>query len=209
MSPRRPSFPASSSEFALPGPPHSHASPSLSSAIAFPGPPPSPLSTDPSPNANEEPSPFILRFRRPSLLAPARLGAESRHSPLTSSSFTFPLSRRYSTSIRDVETEAETTEESESDRDNFKMYTDSPPDADSGPTTPALTDPSTSTLSVDSDSSMKTGRARSPSTPPPTSRHTPKSSIDGMPEAPPSLAKLRRLSQPVSSGAHVLPMRHV
>ncbi|CAL1694146.1 unnamed protein product [Somion occarium] len=192
--------PPSSADFALPGPSHSSAAsnPPVTFPISGPSPPTSAVSLPTNPG--EEPSPFILRFRRPSLLAPARIGSETRHSPLTSSSFTFSLSRRYSTTIRDLETETENTEQSqsESESDKDKMWTDSPPDADSGPATPALTDPSTSTLSVDSDSSMKTGtsRPRSPSTPPSSNRRASKGSMDGAGDPPP-LAKLRRLSHPI------------
>ncbi|KAJ3477249.1 hypothetical protein NLI96_g10593 [Meripilus lineatus] len=184
--PSRPSLPASSTDFALP--------PSSSSASIHA----SSSSNAPFPSPSEEINPLLLRFRRPSLLGP-RSNSEGRlHSPLATS-FTLPLSRRYSTSIP-----SEQGEESESDKD--KMWTDSPPSVDSGTNTPAISDPSSvsaslsnnSTLSVDSDGNMKVStRPRSPSTPPPKT-HTkgsgdPGSSQDVLP----STAKMRRLSHPI------------
>ncbi|KAJ3531079.1 hypothetical protein NM688_g7622 [Phlebia brevispora] len=163
----RPSLPASSSDFALP--PSSSALASSSHAALA-----------------EEFNPLILRFRRPSLLAPPRASfySEGRlHSPLVSS-FTVPMTRRHTSSTV-------SGEESESDRE--KMSTDSPsPSVDSGATTPltpslptnsAFTHKDKSSTSVDSDTSMKsmssdssvpdadtsvsTARPRSPMTPPP------------------------------------------
>lgn len=130
MKPRT-SLPTSSSEFALP--------PSSSSATSNPS-----VLT-----ANEEPNPILLRFRRPSLLAPSRPFSESQiKSPLANSYF---VPRRHSSSIS-----IDGGEESESDRD--KMWTDSPPCSDSGNTTPLYTDAPASerSSSNDSDTTMKT-----------------------------------------------------
>ena len=190
----RPSLPASSSDFALP--------PSTTALVS------SPLTA-----ATEEFNPLLnLRFRRPSLLAPAKSAfySEGRlHSPLVSS-FTVPRSRRYTSSTV-------SGEESESDKD--KMSTDSPsPSVDSGATTPltpslpstsAFAEKDKSSSSVDSDMSMKsatsenqtssslaTDRPRSPSTPPPWSPlgNEHETAHDG-----PLHRKLRRLSHPVSA----------
>jgi hypothetical protein len=141
----RPPLPTSSSDFALP--------PSTSTVI-------------PTPNSDEF-NPLLLRFRRPSLLAPPRATyySEGRiNSPLAGSSFTIPSRHKYRhTSVGSVSMSGE---ESESDKE--KMWTDSPPSVDSGSNTPALT-PSLSgpvntfaqkdhsTSSVDSDTSMKSG----------------------------------------------------
>ncbi|KAI0361008.1 hypothetical protein OH77DRAFT_1391696 [Trametes cingulata] len=122
ISTSRPSLPTSSSDFALPSSP----------------------STSLPQTASDDLSAFMLRLRRPSLLAP-RLGtahsAEARlHSPLVSS-----FTRRHSSNG--------TGDDSESDRD--KMSTDS----DSGNVTPLLPGPS---IDSESDTSMKTSRPRTP-----------------------------------------------
>ncbi|KAH8099330.1 hypothetical protein BXZ70DRAFT_292655 [Cristinia sonorae] len=141
---------------------------------------------------------MMLRFRRPSLLAPLRSTSmqDGRlHSPLATPPVTVPLSRRYSTSIKD-----DTGDESESDKD--KMWTDSPPSVDSGATTPSLnSDPSEkSSLRGDSDISLKS--TTRPSTPPP---RTPAKLPADPPIEPISHMKLRRLSHPVRLHKHLHP----
>lgn len=192
----RPSLPASSTDFALPPSSAAVASSALVPSV-------------------EEFNPLLLRFRRPSLLAPPRATfySEGRiHSPLVSS-FTLPsrIVRRHTSSTI-------SGEESESDRE--KMSTDSPsPSVDSGATTPltpaipansAFADKDKSTLSVDSDTSMKsatssssdletnsltTARPQSPSTPPP--RPSTDTEREVVHEGP-SHRQIRRLSHPVS-----------
>ncbi|KAI0697569.1 hypothetical protein BC835DRAFT_754628 [Cytidiella melzeri] len=139
----RPSLPASSSDFAL--------HPSTSSAS--------------SPTA-EEFNPLLMRFRRPSLLAPPRATfySEGRiHSPLAGSSYTISNSPRRATGS------AVSGEESESDKE--KMWTDSPSSSSSGANTPSLAPPISfnekdkSTSSVDSDSSMKSVQSAPSSSP--------------------------------------------
>ncbi|PSS29633.1 hypothetical protein PHLCEN_2v2781 [Hermanssonia centrifuga] len=183
----RPSLPASSSDFAL----HPSSSALVSSHTT----------------ASEEFNPLLLRFRRPSLLAPPRAAEGRNQSPLASS-FTIPRRQTINTP---------SGEESESDKD--KMWTDSPPSLDSGattPSTPSLPGPSAfaekdrSTTSVDSDSSMKsthhsgsglesissvkTTRPRSPTQPQrasPPDREVPPLQ-DGL-----TLSKRNRLSHPI------------
>ncbi|THH33453.1 hypothetical protein EUX98_g768 [Antrodiella citrinella] len=160
--------------FALPPSPSTYNAPSISA--------PFPPSEDNSPL-------MMLRFRRPSLLAPLRPGTvqDGRlHSPLATTPLTVPLSRRYSTSIKD-----DTGDESESDKD--KMWTDSPPSVDSGATTPSLgSDPSL--LKADSDVSIKsTTPARSSSPLPQTPAKPP---VDLGSESTAQM-QLRRLSQPI------------
>ncbi|KAH9950990.1 hypothetical protein B0H21DRAFT_818819 [Amylocystis lapponica] len=75
--PARPSLPASSLDFALPPSTSSLASHQTLAATA------------------DDLSPFMLRARRPSLLALRHLSEGRLQSPLSSSSFTYPLSRRY------------------------------------------------------------------------------------------------------------------
>jgi len=132
---------------------------------------------------------MMLRFRRPSLLAPLPVQDGRLHSPLATASFTLPLSRRYSTSIKD-----DTGDESENDKD--KMWTDSPPSVDSGATTPSLnSDPSEkSSLKADSDISIKSTTPARSSSPPPRTPAKPPVEL-----ASESIAqmKLRRLSQPI------------
>lgn len=145
----RPALPTSSSDFALP--------PSTSTVAPTP--------------SHDEFNPLLLRFRRPSLLAPPRATfySEGRiNSPLAGSSFTISSRRRHRhASVGSISMSGE---ESESDRE--KMWTDSPPSADSGSNTPALTtsisgpagafiqkDPSTTSL--DSDSSMNSSSSSS------------------------------------------------
>lgn len=177
----RPILPASSSEFALP--PAHHGANTFSATCT----------NAPFPSPSEEISSLMmLRFRRPSLLAPVRpasLQDFRSQSPLATTSFTLPLSRRYSTSIKD-----DGGEESESDRE--KMWTDSPPSGDSGATTPSLaSDPSEkSSMRGDSDVSLKS--AARPSTPP--LRVPDKLAADPMNEST-MQTKHRRLSQPVST----------
>ncbi|KAI0094313.1 hypothetical protein BDY19DRAFT_988170 [Irpex rosettiformis] len=184
----RPSLPATSSDFAL------HSS-----------------STSSSTSNADEFNPLLMRFRRPSLLAPPRASfySESRiHSPLVDSSFTIPMSRRYTTSS------TASGEESESDKE--KMWTDSPSSGSSGANTPSLaapiafTDKDKSNSSLDSDTSMKsiqsdpisspgtvgsvkTARPRSPSPP----SRVPIADRDAaVPETPPPKAR-RRMSHPI------------
>ncbi|KAI0347714.1 hypothetical protein BDW22DRAFT_1319685 [Trametopsis cervina] len=130
----RPSLPASSSDFAL------HAS------------------TSPSPSVSgDEFNPLLMRFRRPSLLAPPRATfySEGRlQSPLAGTSFTVPMARRHTTSS------TASGEESESDKE--KMWTDSPSSGSSGANTPSLAAPISFT---EQDKSAKTARPRSPSPP--------------------------------------------
>lgn len=142
----RPPLPTSSSDFALP--------PSTSTVVV------------PTPTV-EEFNPLLLRFRRPSLLAPPRATfySEGRiNSPLAGSSFTIPSKHRYR--HKSVGSVSMSGEESESDRE--KMWTDSPPSADSGSNTPALITSASgqtgtfaqndrSTTSIDSDASMSSG----------------------------------------------------
>ncbi|KAF7798534.1 hypothetical protein EIP86_009755 [Pleurotus ostreatoroseus] len=190
----RPSLPASSSDFSLP---------------------PSSVALASSAHLADEFNPLILRFRRPSLLAPPRASffSEGRlHSPLVSS-FTIPLVRRHTSSTI-------SGEESESDRE--KMSTDSPsPSVDSGATTPitpclpeksSFTDKDKSTSSVDSDTSMKsassdssapdtanslsTVRPRTPSTPPRRSANPERDDGREATQDGPAQRKLRRLSHP-------------
>ena len=182
MSPR-PVLPASSSDFAL-----SISTPSSSTLNTS-------ATNTPLPSPSEEIAGLMmLRFRRPSLLAPVRPGTlqDGRlqtQSPLATTSFTFPLSRRYSTSIKD-----DVGDESESDKD--KMSTDSPPSVDSGATTPSLnSDPSEkSSLRADSDSSTKS--AARPITPPQSTPTKPPAELSSEAIA---QMKLRRLSHPVRS----------
>ncbi|TCD62851.1 hypothetical protein EIP91_006332 [Steccherinum ochraceum] len=176
----RPALPTSSSDFALP--PSSTASSSLNAS----------LTSAPFPSPSEEIGGLMmLRFRRPSLLAPVRSTSvqDGRlHSPLATTSITVPLSRRYSTSIKD-----DTGDESESDRD--KMWTDSPPSVDSGATTPSLnSESSDKSLRADSEASMKSISTR-PSTPPRPSEKLPADLVN----EPTSVVKLRRLSQPIKA----------
>jgi hypothetical protein len=179
----RPSLPTSSSDFAL--------HPTASSNV-------------------DEFNPLLMRFRRPSLLAPPRdtFYSEGRlHSPLAASSFTVPMSRRHTTSS------TASGEESESDKE--RMWTDSTSSNSSGANTPSLavpvasSDKHKSTSSLDSDSSMnsiqshplsspgtvtssKTTRRSSPSPSP----RRPSLSREPIPATPPS-KHTRRISHSV------------
>lgn len=110
----RPSFPTSSSDFALP--------PSSSSPVAS------------SSSVVDEPNPLLQRFRRPSLLtAKGNYATETRlHSPLASSFTLHPQTRRR------MSYNAMVAEESESDRsDKERTWMDpSPPSSADTPTPP-------------------------------------------------------------------------
>lgn len=184
----RPSLPTSSSDFAL--------HPSTSSS---------------SPSSADDFNPLLMRFRRPSLLAPPRATfySEGRlNSPLAGSSFISPSSRRYTAS-------STSGEESESDKE--KMWTDSPPSGDSRsntPLTPVLAGPSPSlidkersTASVHSGSSTKSTEPHSTSgtigsvklarsTSPPAHASSPVERVF-QPETPPPKQR-RRLSHPIN-----------
>lgn len=129
----RPSLPTSSTDFALP--------PSSSSNVATPS----------SPIVSGDDNPILLRFRRPSILAPkAAYFSEARlQSPLVAS-FTLPSRRRNSVY----------GEESENER----MWTDSSPSSSSENPTPPLGPP----LDVETDKGgeVKGRRRRNPTTPP-------------------------------------------
>ncbi|KAI0931327.1 hypothetical protein AcW2_000244 [Taiwanofungus camphoratus] len=170
--PPRPSLPTSSSDFALP--------PSSSAATSFASPA----------FAADDLSPFMLRFRRPSLLAPQVVPEPQRPSPLAAS-FTPPLARRRHSA-------SASGEESESDRE-AKMWTDSPPSGDSGHATPLLPGPPVGAPERDRDASMKPSTSR-PRTPPRSSAHSSASTIDMAPE-PSSAARAhsRRLSHNVKA----------
>ena len=144
----RPSLPTSSTDFALP--------PSSSSASVS-------LPSSPIVSADDT-NPLLLRFRRPSILAPkAAYFSETRlQSPLIAS-FSLPSSRRDSLN----------GEESESDRD--RMWTDSSPSSSSENPTPPLGPP----IEVDAAKGRgsKGKRRRNPSTPP---RHLSPSAVEGL-----------------------------
>ncbi|EKM61398.1 uncharacterized protein PHACADRAFT_24600 [Phanerochaete carnosa HHB-10118-sp] len=184
----RPPLPTSSSDFALPP----------STSTVGPGPP------------GEEFNPLLMRFRRPSLLAPPRATfySEGRiNSPLASSSFTTSSAHRHAS----TGSLSMSGEESESDRE--KMWTDSPPFTDSGsntPSTPPVPCPSAvfaekdkSTSSVDSDSSMKSNtgissysiETESTATVEPSTPSQPSSEVS---QTPSRSKKSRRKSHPVS-----------
>ncbi|KAI0964427.1 hypothetical protein AcW1_001250 [Taiwanofungus camphoratus] len=169
--PSRPSLPTSSSDFALP--------PSSSAATSFASPA----------FAADDLSPFMLRFRRPSLLAPQVVPEPQRPSPLAAS-FTPPLARRRHSA-------SASGEESESDPE-AKMWTDSPPSGDSGHATPLLPGPPVGAPERDRDASMKPSTSR-PRTPPRSSAHSSASTTDMAPE-PSSAARAhsRRLSHNVT-----------
>ncbi|GJE86185.1 hypothetical protein PsYK624_022650 [Phanerochaete sordida] len=182
----RPPLPTSSSDFALPP---------ATSAI-LPGPP------------GEEFNPLLLRFRRPSLLAPPRSTYYSDgriNSPLAAASFSTAHTHRHAS------TSSMSTSGDDSESDREKMWTDSPPFTDSGsntPSTPPVPGPSNtfaekdqSSTSVDSDSSMKTTgesshsiETESTSTIEPTTPSRPSSELL---QSPPRSKKSRRVSHPV------------
>lgn len=158
----RPSLPTSSTDFALP--------PSSSSSNA----PGSPITSA------DDTNPLLLRFRRPSLLAPkAAYFSETRlQSPLIAS-FTLPSRRR---SIYG--------EESESDKD--RMWTDSSPSSSSENPTPPLAPPIE--VNTSNGHRHKGKRRHNPMTPP---RHISPSAVD-IPERL-TRSRSRRPSGPVSS----------
>lgn len=187
----RPALPASCSDFALP--------PSTSTVVAA-GP-------------GEEFNPLLMRFRRPSLLAPPRATFYSegrQNSPLAGSTFSITSTHRH----RSSGSVSMSGEESESDRE--KMWTDTPSSGSNTPSTPPIPGPSTtfaetdkSTNSVDSDSSMKSNRVEphavietdSTKTAEPPRPPTPSRPVHLEPEVlqtPLQAKKLRRISHPVS-----------
>ncbi|KAH9937376.1 uncharacterized protein B0H18DRAFT_1113221 [Fomitopsis serialis] len=104
--------------------------------------------------AADDLSPFMLHVRRPSLLVPRAPSLPDRpqRSPLAASM---------------IRSGTNTSEESESDRENVKMQTDTPPSGDSGSCTPLLPGPVITSAPRGRDTDMKASRPRSPSTPPP------------------------------------------
>lgn len=166
----RPSLPTSSTDFALP--------PSSSSAnVALPG--SLIVSAD-------EANPLLLRFRRPSVLAPkAAYFSETRlQSPLVTS-FTLPSRRRDSLN----------GEESESDKD--RMWTDSSPSSSSGNPTPPLgpaIEVNTGKECSRKDRGSKGQRRRKPSTPP---RHLSPRAVEGLERL--TRSHSRRPSGPVNT----------
>jgi hypothetical protein len=128
----------------------------------------------------DDTNPLLLRFRRPSILAPkAAYFSETRpQSPLVTS-FTLPSRRGGSFN----------GEESESDRD--RMWTDSSPSSSSGNPTPPLGPP----IEVDTgrERVSKGKRRRNPSTPP---RHLSPSAVEGLERL--TRSHSRRPSGPVS-----------
>ncbi|CCL98079.1 uncharacterized protein FIBRA_00073 [Fibroporia radiculosa] len=168
----RPSLPTSSSDFALP--------PSTSS----------PSTTSPT-YAADDLSPFMLRFRRPSLLVPRPTAPGDR--PLRSPLATTSTTRSSSTTV--------SPDESESERENVKMWTDdTPPSGNSGSGTPLLPGPTIVEPQRNRDGVRKRSRSRprSPSTPPPRNRGS-SALNDFPPEAPNSVPRAhgRRLSHNV------------
>lgn len=169
------------------GPSHRPPLPTSSSAFALPS--TSSLSSPHTTYAQDDLSQFMAsRLRRPSLLA-SRAPLTIADTPLRSPLATSVLTRRSSTN--------NSSEESESDRENVKMiWTDSPSSGDSGATTPLLMGPSrTNSTGMDSErdqenamktSSASSSRPRSPSAPP-------------MPPRDPSLSNSDIVLEPSSS----------
>ncbi|TFY64295.1 hypothetical protein EVJ58_g2729 [Rhodofomes roseus] len=88
-----------------------------------------------------------------------------------------------------------TSEESESDRENVKMQTDTPSSGESGSSTPLLPGPVITSAPRDRDADMKATRPRSPSTPPPSRKLS--DAVADSQSGPSSFARAhtRRLSQ--------------
>ncbi|KAH9835865.1 uncharacterized protein C8Q71DRAFT_858703 [Rhodofomes roseus] len=145
-----------------------------------------PPSTSPSSSnttyAADDLSPFMLRVRRPSLLVPRAPSLPDRpqRSPLAASM---------------VRSGTNTSEESESDRENVKMQTDTPSSGESGSSTPLLPGPVITSAPRDRDADMKATRPRSPSTPPPSRKLS--DAVADSQSGPSSFARThtRRLSQ--------------
>ncbi|KZT74937.1 hypothetical protein DAEQUDRAFT_760924 [Daedalea quercina L-15889] len=162
------------------GPPSRPPLPTSSSDFALP--PSTSSSSSDATYAADDLSPFMLHVRRPSLLVPRTPSLPDRpqRSPLAASM---------------IRSGTNTSEESESDRENVKMQTDTPPSGDSGSCTPLLPGPVIASGPRGRDTDMKATRPRSPSTPPPNRKLSDANSDNQAGPSSFARAHSRRLSQ--------------
>lgn len=168
----RPSLPTSSTDFALP--PSSSIPTASTSALTL----------------DDATNPLLLRFRRPSLLAPKAISESRLHSPLASS---FTL---HSFTKRRGSQSAAISEESESDRGE-RMWTDSSPSCSSENPTPPLRVPDNSEEDL-----PEKGKVIKPPLTPPRRRSSVNMDQDYLPSA---QGSARRLPFPVRSPQSIFP----